>query len=50
MKNIIEFDNVSKSFGDLKVLNQLSLSTIKRFLSKFPLSFVAVELTTYKFL
>ena len=25
MKNIIEFDNVSKSFGDLKVLNQLSL-------------------------
>ena len=25
MKNIIEFDSVSKSFGDLKVLNQLSL-------------------------
>ena len=25
MDNIIEFDKVSKSFGDLKVLNQLSL-------------------------
>ena len=25
MKNIIEFENVSKSFGDLKVLNKLNL-------------------------
>ena len=25
MNNIIEFEKVSKSFGDLKVLNQLSL-------------------------
>ena len=25
MENIIEFQNVSKSFGDLKVLNNLNL-------------------------